>query len=238
MFFTNASTQSITAINVDGTTGWRVASVGKDKISLMKKIKVLGMTIKKKFTTISTDEFFNRLKREKLELKIIDSIMDDYLVSIERAKLLDQTALVEKLQDQLPIVKKETEMVLAGVTDYLTVNQVDNLLKKSDRNIRQTVLKNYTGIIPDDIVMRVSELKKKNIFDDFMVLHYDPKKENEDLTKAEKEKKKDPIIFGYVKNSDKYYYIADWIDEFCNLTMNEVVKIIGEKQKTIIKKKK
>ena len=51
-----------------------------------------------------------------------------------------------------------------------------------------------------------------------------PKKKNSSLTKREIEAKKDPILFGVIKDSNKLYYIGDWITEDCNLTWEKFEK--------------
>lgn len=209
-------------------------SIDNKRMTFIRTLKVLGVTVYKKFFEISTDEFFNRVKGEKLKLKIINGILEDYMASIERAELAGQSALVEKLKDGVEVVKKEIQIVIAGVNDYLTKKQFEDLLKKTTRGIEVTPIRNFTRHIPNDIVLKVGELRKLGVFEDFIVVHYDPKKENSQLTKEEKRKKEDPIIFGRVKDSDKFYFIADWIDEYCNLTLEEAVKIIGEKQKQIL----
>jgi hypothetical protein len=73
------------------------------------------------------------------------------------------------------------------------------------------------------------EIDDRKIFDNYVVLHYDPKDNGEGLSKAEIEKKKDPILFGLIKNSRKLYYVADWKDEYCDLTLEEMFNVLGEK---------
>ena len=73
------------------------------------------------------------------------------------------------------------------------------------------------------------DVDERKIFDNYVVLHYDPKENGEKLTKKEKEKKKDPILFGVIKNSKKLYFVADWKDEYCDLTLDEMFKILKEK---------
>lgn len=38
------------------------------------------------------------------------------------------------------------------------------------------------------------------------------------------EKRKDPILFGVIAGSNKLYFIGDWIDEYCDLRFDDVVK--------------
>ena len=40
----------------------------------------------------------------------------------------------------------------------------------------------------------------------------------------EMKKRKDPILFGVIAGSNKLYFIGDWIDEYCDLRFDDVVK--------------
>jgi hypothetical protein len=211
-----------------------VQNVDKKKITVLTKVKLFGITIKRKFTDISTDEFFNRVKKDRLKLKIIDKILEKYLANIARAEMAGQVALVEKLKDNVGIVKKETEMAIAGIDTYLSKKQFETLLSKTTKHITETPIRNYTQFIPDKIITKIADLKSKNIFNEFVIVHYDPKKENSALTKEEKRRKEDPIAFGKINGSDKYYFIGDWIDDYCNLTLTEAVEIIGSKAEKLI----
>ena len=63
-------------------------------------------------------------------------------------------------------------------------------------------------------------------------MHFDPLNNSTDLTEKEREeiKSKDPILFGIIQNSRKLYFIGDWIDEFCNLTLDKMMEIISDKE--------
>ena len=57
----------------------------------------------------------------------------------------------------------------------------------------------------------------------------------------EEAKRKDPILFGVLAGSRKLYYITDWVDEYCDLSLEKFVDTIGVKKeeiKRITKKKK
>ena len=41
--------------------------------------------------------------------------------------------------------------------------------------------------------------------------------DNTAMTNEEIERKRDPILFGVIKDSNKLYYIDEWEDELCNL---------------------
>ena len=46
-------------------------------------------------------------------------------------------------------------------------------------------------------------------------------------TAYEEAKRRDPIIFGVIAGSKKLYYVADWIDEYCDLTLDAFVDALG-----------
>ena len=203
-------------------------------ITQLKKKKFFGITWWKKYQEISVEEFFGKIKKTKKQIEIIDGIVDKYFKQIEQAEKLGQIALVERLKDDIEIVKAEALAVVCGITEYLTQSQVDKLLKKSIKNIEITPIKNFIRPIPSKLVSIKEKLDKEKVFAEYVILHYDPKKENTELTKKEIEKKKDPILFGVIKGSRNFYFIGDWIDEYCNLTLKEAVAVIGEKSKAII----
>jgi len=207
--------------------GWNVRQVEKKKF--------FGIKIWDKITEITPEVFFNKIKKSKKEIKIIDSIIEKYLEQIKQAEILGQTALVEKLKSEIEIVKNETLAVLCGVKEYLSQSQIEKLLKKSSRNIEITKVSNFIRPIPKKLVSIKERLDKEKVFSEYVILHYDPKKENTELTKKEKERKKDPILFGLIKGSRNFYFIGDWIDEYCNLTLKEAINIIEEKSNKILK---
>src|SRR3990167_235786 len=213
----------------NGTTlssrGWNVQQVQKKKF--------LGITLWKKITEISSDVFFQKIKKTKKQIQIIDGIVGKYFKQIEQAEKLGQTALVERLKDDIEVVKAEALAVVCGVKEYLTQSQIDKLLKKSTKNIEITPIKNFIRPIPEKLISIKEKLDTEKVFAEYVVMHYDPKKENTELTKKEKARKRDPILFGIIKGSRNFYFIGDWIDEYCDLTLKEAVAIIEEKTKKI-----
>jgi len=217
------------------TTSGSGVSWGNSTITQVEKKKFFGITWWKKYKELSVEEFFGKIKKTKKQIEIIDGIVEKYISQIEQAEKLGQTALVERLKDDIEVVKSEALAVVCGIEEYLTQSQVDKLLKESTKNIEITFIKNFIRIIPSRLVSIKEKVDKEKVFADYVILHYDPKKENTELTKEEIERKKDPILFGIIKGSRNFYYLGDWIDEYCDLTLKEAVVIIGEKPKTINK---
>jgi hypothetical protein len=144
---------------------------------------------------------------------------------------MGQTALLEKLRDTMDIFRGEAHLISLGLNRYVTEKQVCDFYEKvgEDKNLKLTWIKNFNRIIPEEVYIAKKEADDRKIFDNYVILHYDPQDNGQEMTKAEKEKKKDPILFGVFKNSRKLYFVADWKDEFCDLTLEEMFKTLGEK---------
>ena len=92
----------------------------------------------------------------------------------------------------------------------------------------------YPRDIPDEIVEVVA--KTKNIFDRLYIVFTDYTGKVERQVEAER-RRKDPILFGtfqkigVVRDSslinDRFYYLGDWEDEFCDLTLDKFLKEAG-----------
>jgi hypothetical protein len=182
----------------------------------------------KKITVV---EFFTQLSKSYKELTPIAEIAKHYENAIVQANVMGQQALVQKFKDLMDAVRGEAHLIAMGLKKYVTEEQVVKFYGEvgEDKNLKLTWIKNFSRIIPEDVYLVKKDVDERKIFDNYVVLHYDPENNGEKLTKEEIEKKKDPILFGVIKNSRKLYYIADWKDEYCDLTLEEMFKILGEK---------
>ncbi len=81
---------------------------------------------------------------------------------------------------------------------------------------------NFERVIPADVIDKIEEAEALKLFDNYYILHYDPT-EAKNIYFVADEKPKDPIVFGVIRNSNKLYYIADWIDKYCNLTYKDIL---------------
>jgi hypothetical protein len=70
-------------------------------------------------------------------------------------------------------------------------------------------------------------MNELEVFDNYVVLYYDPEGTVYKETAYEEAKRRDPIIFGVIAGSKKLYYVADWIDEYCDLTLDAFVDALG-----------
>lgn len=181
--------------------------------------------------TISVIEFFNRFAKSYEELTPIGEIAEHYEKALAQAIGMGQTSLLESLKNIVDIARGEAHLIAMGLKKYVNEKQVVDFYEKvgREKNLKLTWIKNFDRIIPDEVYKIKKELDDRKIFDNYVILHYDPKDNGTKLTKKEIEKKKDPILFGVIKDSRKLYYVADWKDEYCDLTLEEMFKVLKGK---------
>jgi hypothetical protein len=123
--------------------------------------------------------------------------------------------------------KYESLLYSEGLYYVVSEQQVVDFTKKTEKGLSLTYLKNFARPLPQDVVDMIAKVNGYGVFDNYVVLHYDPKGESYKPTEKEIAKKKDPILFGVIAGSNKLYYITDWVDEACNLTLQEFVDTLG-----------
>lgn len=178
-------------------------------------------------------QFFSNLKIEaSKEREFVDRV-EQYVELIKKAQLLHQTAQEEKLIDKLIIHTYESILSISGFNKYVISEDLVNLQSKCDKELEIDYLKNFIRVVPDEVVDKKLKADSLMVFDNYCVIYYDPEGKSYQETNEEERKKiddikKDPILFGLIYGSDKLYYIADWIDDLCDLTLDQVVEKIGE----------
>ncbi len=181
--------------------------------------------------TRSIESFFVSVKHTKDQLEKIDDRIKSYKVLVQNAIDGGQKALEEKLLQEIELIGYESQLYGLGYTKVVTEEQLVRFVKLTKRGLRLDWIKNFTRVLPDDVLKKKKELDTHNIFDNWLILHYDPKSKGVSKTEKEKQKerddKKDPILFGVIKGSRKLYFVDDWIDESCDLQLKDIAKQLG-----------
>lgn len=184
--------------------------------------------------TRTIESFFISLKQDKKQLEKIDDRLDSYKKLLRNAVASGQKALEEKLISEIEIIGFESRLYALDYVTVITEEQLVKFVKETKRGLRLDWIKNFTRVIPDDVLEKKVALDEHKIFDNWLVLHYDPDNKSNEMTdkekKAERERRKDPILFGVLKGSRKLYYVKDWIDDLCDLTLKDIAKVLGEKE--------
>lgn len=170
---------------------------------------------------------FGILERMKLDrrIKLIEAAFDEAVES-------GQNMLAEKILTDLSREIRESIIAAKGISEYIEREDLFRYKHKiKSGHISDTLLKDYTCVIPKEISDKIKKLK--GAFDDFVIWHYyeeeleEKRAGKQKMSEGEKGKMRDPIVFGIIKETDRLYFIADWEDDYCDLTFDEIVDVIG-----------
>ena len=176
---------------------------------------------------MSVEEFFGNVKHSAHELTIVKERAVGYMSALQKAKKMGQKALYEQLKDGLEAHRMEAQLVAMGLVKYVTEESIVSFAKQSKRGLRLDWIANFTRQIPEDVAGRKARADELGAFDNYVVLHYDPEAKAIADTKAEAAAKKDPILFGLMKGRRILYFVGDWVDEYCDLTLDQFADAMG-----------
>jgi hypothetical protein len=169
--------------------------------------------VKSKFKPIDQQEL--TLRFDKLQKLVLAS------------KEINQQALYEQLSIQLAVTVREQEALVAGCGIKINTDTVEKFIGKvKDRCIKYTLLENFPRTIPSKVRDKIRTIQDLEIFDSYHVLYTDY---TDEALKTNKDKirERDPILFGSFKFLPKQlYYITDWVDKYCELTMSKLISEI------------
>ena len=147
-----------------------------------------------------------------------------------------QYTKADTIKELKTIIVEEAAVVAAGFTSYVSEGMLIDFLKKSDRGATVDFLRYYEEEIPPEVVEKKVAVDKLMVFDNYVVVHYSDairkaakaeKKESDKKEKVARELRRDPILFGLIKNSRKLYYITDWVTDTDDLTLEKLEEELG-----------
>ena len=196
-------------------------------------------------TEVDPTDYFTYIKSKKKEMT------DDFLTQFEtvisneldKAMTIGQTNLVRRLAFTVAAAIKERELLKSGINVYVLQEDIMEYIKNvADKAVKIIEMEFYPRSIPDEIVHRVKELQEAKIFDRFYIVFTDY---TDEVTKQvqEERKRKDPILFGTFEHKiddiwdihDRFYFVGDWEDEYCDLTLTKMVEAMSKKGKNIVR---
>lgn len=191
---------------------------------------------------ITPTDYFTKVKERRHDItdEKLGAVYDNCLSLVNKYKITGQTDGIKRLIFQLETITKEREIVKLGITTFVYKDAVEEYIENiSDKAVKIIELSQYEREIPNEIVQIIDRVKGK--FDKLYVVFTDYT--GEMTKKVEKERRdKDPILFGAFQNkenkvlTDRFYYLADWEDEFCDLTLEKMVDFMKyKKSKDIIR---
>ena len=177
---------------------------------------------------ITIEEFFKSMKNSVEELDVLEERAAGYKAALQKAIDGGQQALIDELSKAIEGVRGEAQLFAMNHKKFLEEKTVVDFVKKSPKGLRLDWVANFTRVIPADLLKLKLELDEKDVFDNYVVMHYDPLAKAYALTPAEKERKKDPILFGVMVGRRRLYYVGDWVDEYCDLTLDKIAESLGK----------
>jgi hypothetical protein len=166
------------------------------------------------------------------ELQVYDAKNKAVQGLVEKAQKSGQKSLVKKLNEELEVKKFENALVATGFKRYVSEQQLLSFVQGCTRGLCLDWIEHFCREIPDAVLATKHKADEVGLFDNYVVLHYDPDSRN--TTKQDRDAAKDPILFGVIRGSRKLYFIGDWVDELCDLTLQQIVDKLGAQEKTTL----
>lgn len=190
--------------------------------------------------SITPSVYFDYVKELKNKLNETEYavIIDNALTMLEKTKKTGQTEMAKRLAHQVELAMREVDAAKKGFDIFVYRKDIETFIDKVEKKaIKIIELSRYTRDIPDEKLDDIT--KAKEIFDELYIVYTDYSlKDTKKVAKARRDK--DPIVFGafFDKTSDKkdsiyvedrLFFITDWVEDNCDLTLEEIVRKTDDK---------
>lgn len=178
---------------------------------------------------LTPQEYFEQVKERKHNIsdKELLKVYDNCLELLNKYKITGQKKGMRKLIFHLDCIEKEREIVKMGIATFIYRDDIEEYIDTVAKDTVKIIeLENYEREIPDEIVDIIGRVKDK--FDQLYIVFTDYTGKVERQVQKER-RAKDPILFGTFQNQtsrtviDRFYYLGDWEDECCDLTLDKMV---------------
>ena len=178
---------------------------------------------------LTPQQYFEEIKDRKHHITDAElvKVYDNCLDLLNKYKITGQQKGMRKLMFHLECIEKEREIVKMGINTFIYRDDIEEYIDSVAKDTVKIIeLENYEREIPDEIVEVVATVKDK--FDQLYVVFTDYTGKVERQVEKER-REKDPILFGTFQNPsnrtviDRFYYLGDWEDEYCDLTLDKMV---------------
>jgi len=171
---------------------------------------------------VPVSEVFNLVLTTPEELAEFNERTSQYEKLIKEAQEAHQTRLVELLREQKAIRLFENALYALGFKKYLTEAQLMKFVENCEKGLCLDWISYFTRPIPKEVIAAKLKCDKAHLFDNYVVLHFDP--DDKATTEKDRARERDPILFGVIKASRKLYFVGDWKDELCDLTLEQIAE--------------
>ena len=191
-------------------------------------------TVEKEPEELTPKEYFEGLKEKKR--KITDKeLLAAYNIAINMYEGFiksGQDKAAKKLKFLINTIEKEHKLYELGVDTYVYRQDIARYIQNVSMKVVKVIeLESYERPIPEEIqeVIKLTD----GIFTRRVIVYTDYT--GKDEKRVEKERReKDPILFGIFDDkrnhplSDRFYFLGDWEDDKCDLTLESIVTEMQE----------
>ena len=198
------------------------------KLSTTKAFKKDMTKESKEMKEISPSQYFDYLKGAKQQVTT-DALKESFEVFVSLAEKYRKTGQVDSIKRLCFLadtLTKEEKVIELGINTFIYKDTIEDYIENvANKTVKIIELSRYMREVPDEICEVVE--KTKDLFDNFYVVFTDYTGKEERKTQKER-RDKDPILFGVFRNNtsvaDRFYFLGDWIDEYCDLTLDKLVE--------------
>ena len=232
------------AQNISERVKRKLSEKVKENITELTTFEEIDNYIKEQETAGDFVSFINsQTKKVKVEPKLLFSYItktlkeeqkeelekqfENFAFLLARAKAQNGIALKETAERRIVEIEREMKASSVGYKQYFLLEHINTLKKLIPNNVLHFCqLQEFPRAIPNEPLAKLKEAEKHKIFSEIWILYLDYTKEEIKST-ATKIREKDPIMFGKIlSNSKKLFIITDWVDEYCDLTIEKAVKLL------------
>ena len=180
-------------------------------------------------TELTPSQYFSAVKerKQRIDDEQLQRIYNNVLGLLGKYRVTGQVAAMKKLMFHLDCIEREHQVVAAGIDTFVYRDDIEEYINNIASDVVKIIeLSRYEREIPDEIVEIISQTK--DLFDEMYVVFTDYTGQMERQV-AKERRDKDPILFGVFKSDkdrvviDRFYFIGDWVDEYCDLTLDKFV---------------
>ena len=181
-----------------------------------------------------------------IELTSTDELaarMDKIIAIEENMRKAGQYKKADAVKAYRTIIAEESVVVAAGFTSYITEANMIDFIRKSERGTMVDFLRYYEDELPQEVIDKKLAADKLMVFDNYVVAYYSDlihravatqQKVSAKEEQKVRERRRDPILFGVIKNSRKLYYICDWTTDTDDLTLEKLEKELGVTRSSLV----
>lgn len=179
---------------------------------------------------LTAQEYFDTVKDKKVKTndEELSKYYDNAMRLLKKSIVTKQVKAANKLLFHIETIEKERELVKLGIDTFVYKDDVEEFIDNVAKNTVKIIeLERYEREIPDEVVDVIE--KTQGIFDRYYVVFTDYTGKVEKEAMRERQKEKDPILFGTFQSTkdrivvERFYFLADWEDEYCDLTLDKMV---------------